>query len=137
MVAAKSGTFGTTCFCCTSSSKGPADNILTLVRADSSYKIKYATSLLIRMASFALISYAEKSDDVPHFSIQDASLSLLPALTNRPLSPEMKAKEERGADGAEACKRGGRGRRTISLLCRLIWFNPCGAAIEFPSKPFP
>lgn len=49
---------------------------------------------------------------MPHSSIQDANLSLLPALTNKPLSPEMKARgaregeREGEADGAEACEEG-------------------------------
>lgn len=59
-----------------------------------------------------------KNDDVPHSSTQDANLSPPPALTNRPLSPEMKARgverergrqREREADGAEAWEEGEEG----------------------------
>lgn len=69
-----------------------------------------------------------------------APISRQPALFKSALSPEMKARgywrEGRRSRRDRSIWGGGRGRRTILPLCWLIWFNPRGAAIEFPSKPF-
>lgn len=58
-------------------------------------------------------------DDMPHSSIQNGNLSLLRALTNRPLSPEMKARGERARSRWGRGMRGG-GKREESDFAALL-----------------
>lgn len=75
------------------------------------------------MAIYALISVQEKKDDVPHSSIQEANLSLLPVLTNRPLSAEMKARGESEREkqmGQRHARRRRRGKEGGERFCRFV-----------------
>lgn len=83
---------------------------------------------------------------MPHSSIQDTISHRcqlwqigLYHLRWKPGGERGRSRWGRGMQGGREGGRGWleRGRRAILPLCWLIWFNPCGAAIEFPSKPFP